>query len=105
MALGPGRILADEMGRVLADGRFDRLDRAVQRRLAPAHQALVGADADEQPVAPVDPVLERVDAGDFHLPDGRRAFPANNETFQKCYDTRVAAWVQPAGRRAPDPSR
>ncbi len=32
-------------------------------------EAFVGRDAHEQPVAPVDPVLERVDAGDLH--DGR----------------------------------
>ncbi len=64
--LGAGGVLPDEVRRVFADRGLDRLDRAVQRRLAPADEALVGGDAHEQPVAPVDPVLERVDAGDLH---------------------------------------
>src|SRR5438093_7485347 len=68
--LGTGGVQPDEVRRIFADRRFDRLERTVQRRFAPADEALVGRDAHEQPVAPVDPVLERIDAGDLHVRPG-----------------------------------
>src|ERR1022692_5293169 len=66
MPLGTRGVLTHQVRRVLMDGRFHGLDGAVQRRFAPSGQAVVGGDAHEQPVAPVQPELERVDAGNFH---------------------------------------
>src|SRR4051812_16985638 len=66
VAFGSGRVLPDEMRRIGVDGGFDGFDRTMQRGLAPAVNAFVGLDTDEQPVAPVDPVLERLDLRYFH---------------------------------------
>ena len=66
MALGSRRVLADQVRRVLADCRLDRLQRAVERAFAPAGDPFVGVDADEQPVHPVDPEFERFNPGDLH---------------------------------------
>ncbi len=69
MALGTARILPDQVRRVFANRGFDGFHRAVQRAFAPAAKSLVGVDADEQPVHPVDPELERLDPRDAHLPE------------------------------------
>jgi len=66
VTLGSRGIVPDEMRRELAYRGLDGLQRAVQRALAPPAEPLVGFDAHEQPVAPVDPVLERGDGGDLH---------------------------------------
>jgi len=66
VALGTRRILADQVRCELTDRGLDSVDGAVQRAFAPAAQSLVGVDANEQPVAPVDPVLERFDSRDAH---------------------------------------
>jgi hypothetical protein len=65
----------DKVRRVLVNRRLDRFDRAVQRPFAPADETLVGGHAHEQPVAPVDPVLEV----SMRVIFNRAAF----ETFQK----------------------
>ena len=66
MTLGSRGILADEMAGKFADRRLDRFEGAVQRRLAPADQPVIGLDPHEHPVAPVDPVFERFNLGDLH---------------------------------------
>src|SRR5204862_6801824 len=65
--LDSGRILADQDRAQLMDRGVDRVDRAVQRRLAPAVKALVGADPDEHPVLPLGPVAVRLDRRDLHV--------------------------------------
>jgi hypothetical protein len=67
MLLRAGRVLADQMRREFLDCRFDTADGAVQRCLAPSDDAVIGGDAHQQPVAPVDPVFEGFYLGDFHV--------------------------------------
>ena len=65
-------VLADQELAVVLDGADDGLLAAGEAALAPAVDALVGLDLDEQLVADADPGRQRVDGGDLHAVPGFR---------------------------------
>ena len=61
------RVAADEELAIVLDGADHRLLAAGQAALAPAEDALVGLDLDDQLVADADPDRDRADGGDLQF--------------------------------------